>query len=180
MPWHRPVAPRRYTISGMSLAVAGASTLIQVHTKAAADPQPPGYAIAIIHGWCGQNANALSAQLLIQWHVKSSAFPTLTSATPKPLRIGDPVSGIVGGTAGAVGTCGINASAEGAGAEDVIYHAAFNVLNGWEWIAASEDEYIIVPPDTAVGLKFPIAPANVTDWAFGLTFIEIDLPGYDV
>jgi hypothetical protein len=180
VPWTDPPGPPRYTVFGTNLTVAGATTLVQVHTKAAADPQPPGYAIAIIHGWCAQSANATSAQQRIQWHVKSSVFPTLVSATPQSLRIGDPASGLVGATTGAVGTVGINASAEGAGAENVIYSGAFNVLNGWEWIAASQDEYIVLPPDTAVGLKFPTAPTTLTGWTFGLTYLEVSLTGYDL
>jgi hypothetical protein len=179
MPWNEPAGPRRYAVSGSNITVAGATTLVLVHTLAAADPQPPGYALAIVRGWCNQSANATSAQQRIQWHIKGSAFPTLTSATPQAIRLSDPASGIVGGTAGAVGTAGINASAEGAGTETLIWPDAFNVLNGWLWLP-TPDEYIIVPPDTAIGLKFPVAPVTLSGWNFGLVFLEINLAGFDL
>jgi hypothetical protein len=79
-----------------------------------------------------------------------------------------------GGTAGAAGTSGVNASAEGAGAKTVILDDSFNVLNGWLWLPTPR-ETIVIPASSAsgFGLYLPVAPATLTNWAFGVTFAEV-------
>ena len=123
--------------------------------------------------WVSQAANATSAQQRIQIETQVTAFPTLVSATPAALKRGDPISQIVGGTAGAAGTCGVTASAEGAGGKTVIWEDAFNVLNGWL--------HVPTPPETrvfpaglgnSVALYFPVSPGTTTNWAAGLVYAE--------
>src|SRR3972149_4161781 len=118
-----------YTISAGGIPLAN-----QAVTLVFLNPASPGVSIEILRCWIGQSANATSAQQRVQLGTQGTAFPTLPSATPAKTKITDPVSGIIGGTAGAAGTCGINASAEGAGAKTVILNDAFNVLNGWLWV----------------------------------------------
>ena len=86
--------------------------------------------LEFVRGWCSQAANATSAQQRVQINSQVTAFPTLTTITPQKTTELDAVSTIVGGTAGAAGTSGINASAEGAGAKTILMPDAFNVLNG--------------------------------------------------
>jgi hypothetical protein len=181
MPWGDPVSPRRYSVSARNQTVAGASTLVLIHTLVAADPLPPGYAVAIIRAWCKQTGTTTPAQQEIRWFRKLATFPTLVSSDPKATRPGfDPPSGLVGATTGAAGTTGVNASAEGGGAETVLWDDAFNNIIGYDWIAAGPDDYLVIGPDVAIGLKFPTAPAAgfLAGWTFGLTYIEIDLAGY--
>lgn len=158
---------REYSISAGGITVAGATTLVFLN---------PGTtcSLEILRAWVSQSANNTSAQQRIQLVTQVTAFPTLTAATPAKLKRGDAVSAIVGGTAGAAGTAGINASAEGAGTKTVIFEDAFNVLNGWLWVPTPE-ERIILPASHAsgLGLYFPVAPATLTNWAFGLTFREL-------
>lgn len=161
---------REFSISAGGITVAGATTLIFVNPTAA-----PNFNIEFLRFWVGQSANATSAQQRIELINKASVFPTVTSATPTKLKPADPNASIItGGTAGAIGTAGTNASAEGAGAATVRWDDTFNVLNGWL--------HVPTPPETQVypaglgnglGLYFPVAPATLTNWAFGLVFREV-------
>jgi hypothetical protein len=92
--------------------------------------------------WASQQGSATSAQQRIQVETQVTAFPTLVSATPRSLKHGDATASIiVGGTAGAAGTCGINASAEGAGTKTVKFGDNFNVLNGFLWVATPRETH---------------------------------------
>lgn len=103
-----------------------------------------------------------------------TAFPTLTTKTPAKLKLGDPASGIVGGTAGAAGTAGINASAEGAGAKTVIWEDVFNQLSGWLWIPTPEERIALgAGSASGFGLHLPVAAVPLTNWAFGVLYREI-------
>jgi hypothetical protein len=160
---------REYVISSGGITLANqAVTLVFIN------PASPGPTIEILRCWIGQSANATSAQQRVQLVTQVTAFPTLTSFTPKKTKINDPVSGIAGGTAGAAGTCGINASAEGAGAKTIIHEDAFNVLNGWLWVPTPA-ETIMVNALTAAGfgLHLPVAAATLTNWAFGVVYREL-------
>ena len=158
---------REYVISGANITVAGATTLIFLN---------PGTtrSLEILRMWVSQSANATSAQQRIQVETQVTAFPTLTSATPAALKRGDAASAIIGGTAGAAGTAGINASAEGAGGKTAIWDDAFNVLNGWLWVPTPR-ETIIMPASSAsgLGLFFPSAPTTLTGWHFGMVYAEL-------
>jgi hypothetical protein len=99
----------------------------------------------------------------------------LTSATPVKLKPADPnASVITGGTAGAAGTAGVNASAEGAGTKTTVLEDAFNVLNGWLHVPTPPESRIMPAGSTSgQGLFFPVAPSTLTNWAFGLIFREV-------
>ncbi len=129
--------------------------------------------LEILRCWCSQAANATSAQQRVQLSTQVTAFPTLTSVSPEPTAPIDQASTVVGGTAGAAGTSGVNASAEGAGSKTVIQPDAFNVLNGWLWVP-TPDEVILMSASLAsgFGLHFPAAPATLTAWNAGIVYAE--------
>lgn len=158
---------REYSISAGGITIAGATTLVFINPGTTA-------ALEILRMWISQSANTTTAQQRVQVVTQVTAFPTLTSFTPRKLKPGGPASVIVGGTAGAAGTCGINASAEGAGAKSVLFEDAFNVIPGWLWVA-TEKERIIMPPSFAsgFGLYLPVTPGTLTNWAFGLNYAEL-------
>jgi|SRR6185295_6075981 len=164
---------RKYTVSSAGITVANQAVTL-VFINPAAGPAP---ALEMYHCWIAQSANATSAQQRVQLVTQVTAFPTLTSATPKTLEVGDGASVIVGGTAGAAGTAGINASAEGGGTKTIRYEDAFNVLNGWQWgpfPPGSGDSIILQAGSTfGFGLHLPVAPATLTNWAFGVAYREI-------
>lgn len=161
---------REFNVSSGGFSVAGATTLVFINPKAA-----PNFNLEMLRFWVGQSANATSAQQRIQLETQVTAFPTLTSATPSSEKKADPnVSIITGGTAGAAGTAGVNASAEGAGAKTTHLDDTFNVLNGWLYVPTPR-ETLIMPCGFASGLGmfFPVAPATLTNWAAGLRFGEV-------
>jgi len=161
---------REFSISGGGQTVAGATTCVFVNPATAPSPN-----LEFLRYWVGQSANATSAQQRIQIESQASGFPTLTSSTPTKLKPSDPnASVITGGTAGAAGTSGINASAEGAGTKTALWDDAFNVLNGWLHVPTPA-ETRVMPAGYAqgLGLFFPVAPATLTNWAFGLVFREV-------
>ena len=162
---------REFVVSAAGITLANqAVTLVFINPAAA-----PNFNIEILRCWIGQSANATSAQQRVQLVTQVTAFPTLIAATPAKLKRGDPnASIIIGGTAGAAGTAGINASAEGAGAKTIIFEDAFNVVNGWVYIPTPR-ETIILPGGSAsgFGLYLPVAAATLTNWAFGVTFAEV-------
>jgi hypothetical protein len=130
--------------------------------------------LAFLRAWAGQAVNATSAQNRIQLNSQITAFPTLTGATPRQTQLSDPVSVIVSGTAGAAGTSGINASAEGAGTKTILYPDAFNTLNGWLWVPTPKDVYVFNASAAAgMGLHMPVTPTPAGAWSWGLTFEQL-------
>ncbi|MES2671633.1 MAG: hypothetical protein V4673_14615 [Pseudomonadota bacterium] len=161
---------REFVLSAAGITLAGATTLLFVNPAAA-----PNFNLEFLRFWAGQSANATSAQQRVQLVTQVTAFPTLTSATPAKTKRADPnVSIIVGGTAGAAGTCGINAAAEGAGTKTPVWEDAFNVLNGWLHVPTPPETIVMPAGSTSgLGLFFPVAPATLTNWAFGTVFREV-------
>lgn len=161
---------RLFTVGGSNITLAGAVTAVFINPPAA-----PSCGIRVVHFWAQQSGNATSAQTRIQTVTQVTAFPTLTSATPAKLMRHDPnVAVITGGTAGAAGTAGINASAEGAGTKTVVQEYAFNNLNGIDQIlSAKEVIELAAGLASGFGLFFPAAPSILTGWSFGVTYEEI-------
>lgn len=161
---------REFSISTGGSTIAGATTLVFVNPAAAPNPN-----IEFLRFWVGQSANATSAQQRVQIETQVTAFPTLTSATPVKLKPADPnASVIVGGTAGAAGTSGINATVEGAGTKTAVWDDAFNVLNGWLHVPTPPETRIMPAGSVSgMGLFLPVAPATLTNWSFGLVFREV-------
>lgn len=159
---------REYVVGGGGLTLANqAVTLVFINPGAA-------QGIEILRATAGQTGTATSAQQRIQYNTQVTAFPTLVSATPSKTKLGDPTSNIAGGTAGAAGTCGINASAEGAGAKSNIVPDTFNNLNGYLWVPTPR-EIVALGAGIAsgYGLHLPVAPGSLTNWQTAVTFGEM-------
>lgn len=161
---------REFTTSLGGATVTGSTTLVFLNPPAA-----PNFNIGILRLWVGQSANATSAQQRVQLNSQIVQFPTLTAATPAKVKRADPnVSVLVGSTSGAAATSGVNSSAEGTGTQTQIWDDAFNVLNGWLYVPTPPEELVF--PASSVsgfGMKFPVAPATLTNWAFGVNFREL-------
>jgi hypothetical protein len=157
-----------YTIPAANITLANqAVTLIFAN---------PGTTVSLrlLRAWVSQAANATSNQQRVQLNTQVTAFPTLVSQTPSKTTSIDQASQITGGTAGAAGTCGINASAEGAGAKTVIIPDAFNVLNGYLWVPTPTEVFNLPAGSSAGGgLHFPSAPTALTNWNAGFTLEEV-------
>lgn len=161
---------REFSVGGAAMTIAGATTLVFINPAAAVN-----FNLEILRAWISQSYGATSAQQRAQLETQVTAFPTLTSATPAKLKRQDPnVSIITGNTTGAAGTCGINASAEGAGTKTSIFDDAFNVLNGYLWVPTPR-EVITMPAGSTsgFGLFLPIAPGTLTNWHAGVNYGEV-------
>ena len=155
------------TFSNVSVAAQATTTLVFINPGTNAT-------IEILRCWVSQRANATSNQQGIQLSTQVTSFPTLVSATPAPTSPIDQASKITGNTTGAAGTCGVNASAEGAGGKTVLYADNFNVLNGWLWVPTPL-ETITFPGGSALAArtKFTAAPTALSNWTFGITYREL-------
>jgi hypothetical protein len=160
-----------YSVTMQNQTIVADGTLVIIHTDSTL--ATGGSNIEILRAWVGQQATEVSDQLGVMIALKASAFGTYTSTTPQGHFIGGRASGIVGGTAGAEGTSGTDASAEGAGAVTPIIYVGFNNLTGWLWVPTPE-ERIRVPADTAIILKIVGTPATLTNWSAGISFHELN------
>lgn len=162
---------REFSIGGDGLTLANAVvTLVFVNPPAA-----PNVNLEFMRAWASQQGSATSAQQRIEIETQVTSFPTLVSATPRKLKFGDGTASVItGGTTGAAGTAGINASAEGAGGKTVMFGDNFNVLNGYLWVATPR-ETIVMPAGSAsgLGLYLPAAAASLSNWAVGFNYGEI-------
>jgi hypothetical protein len=158
-----------YTLTGKKLTLANqAVTLTFLNPKAA-----PAKDLIFRRFWIGQSGITAMAQVDVQLNTQVTAFPTLVSATPAPLVGSDVASIISGGTAGAVGTCGINASAEGAGAKTVFWPDVFPNINGWLLIVTPEESIeASAGQASGVGMHLPVATSPLTNWTFGCSWTE--------
>jgi hypothetical protein len=159
---------REYLLSAAAVTLANqAVTLAFVNPGVSAS-------LEFTRAWASQAANATSAQQRIQLSSQVTAFPTLVSATPTKNKLSDPASLITGGTTGAAGTAGVNASAEGAGTKTILYPDSFNVLNGWLWVPTPSETIIMnASGASGLGLHFPAAPTTLTSWSGGLGYREL-------
>lgn len=160
---------REFIISSGGITLANqAVTLVFLNPAAA-----PNVGIRILRAWVSQSNGVTSVQQRVQLVTQVTAFPTLVSFTPQKVKRNDAVSVIAGGTAGAAGTCGINASAEGAGTKSIVVEDCFNNINGWLWVP-TPNEVIELPAGSTsgFGLHLPVAASVLTNWAFGVTFSE--------
>lgn len=159
---------REYNVSGGGLTLANqAVTLVFINPSSTVG-------FEVLRCWAGQTGTATSAQQRVQFNTQVTAFPTLTSTTPSKVKFGDPASGITGGAAGAAGTAGINASAEGAGGKTVINHDTFNNLNGYLWVPTPREVMALgAGISSGFGFHLPVAPGSLTNWQCGVTFGEL-------
>ncbi len=158
---------RVFTVSEAGVTLIGGATLVFINPDT-------DVGIEILRCWIGQDGTDTTEQQEVNLVTQVSAFPTLTTATPVPHVHGAPASLIVGGTAGAAGTCGTDASAEGAGAKTIILPDGFNNLNGWLYIPTPEERPVLRAAATSgFGLRLASTPTTLTGWHFGVTFREI-------
>jgi hypothetical protein len=160
---------REYTVGMLNATVTGAVDLAQVFIN-------PGTTASLefLRAWASQAANATSAQQSVALRTQVTAFPTLTGATPRKLKLLDPISAIVSGTAGAAGTAGVNATVAGAGTKSEVIDDNFNVLNGWLWVPTPRDTIIMnASAASGLGLYFPVQPSTLTSWSAGMTYAEL-------
>lgn len=158
-----------FSVTMQNQTIVADATVVIIHTDSTLNSG--GSNITLLRAWISQQASEVSDQLGIMIALKASAFGTYTSTTPQAHFVGGRASGIAGGTAGAEGTAGTDASAEGAGTVTPIIYDGFNNLNGWLWVPTPE-ERIRVPLDTGLILKIVGTPGALGNWSAGITYEE--------
>jgi hypothetical protein len=159
---------KTYSITASGLTVAGATTLVAVRAPASA------VNLELLEARVAQNGTSTQEQIRVAIGRQAAALPTVTSATPEPLRAGGTASVVTGATNCAAGTCGVNASAEGGGVFTPIVSDCFSNLNGWLWLPPG-DGRIVHPSGAAdiLSIKLLEAPTGLTKWAVALVFREV-------
>lgn len=158
---------RTYTVN-----MANATLANQAVTLAFVNPGTT-CSLEFLRAYASQSSSNNTAQQRVQLNTQVTAFPTLVSATPAKNWLLDPVSQIVGGAAGAAGTAGVNASAEGAGTKTLIYPDAFSIVNGWLWVPTPPETFTLnAGAASGMGLHFPAAPGSLGNWNGGMVYRE--------
>jgi hypothetical protein len=49
----------------------------------------------------------------------------------------------------------------------------FNVLSGWLWTPANDDEVIVISPSQLAGIRLDVAPSGSMNFSYGLIYREI-------
>ena len=162
---------RTYTLLGDNMTVVNA-----VVTLAFLNPPATGPDTLIRRIWVS-NTGTVAFRQRLQLVTQVTAFPTLVSATPKAHAMHDTASNITGNTTGAAGTCGINASAEGAGTKTVAHADVFDVAVGFLKVLTPEDVYEMdAGSSSGFGVYFPAATGaspNTLGWMVGVTYSEV-------
>lgn len=115
-----------------------------------------------------------AGQQRVQLVTQVSAFPTLTAATPAKLQPDGPSSVVTGGTAGAAGTAGINASAEGGGTKTVLLEAAFNAQLGFLYLPTEEERpRVHASSSSGFGVYLPDTPSTDEYWSCTIVFRQL-------
>jgi len=157
---------KTFSVVGSNITIVGGATLVFIRPDT-------DVGFEVLRCWCGQDSTETSEMQRIVLQTQLATMPTLTSVNPIPHQLGE-TSLIVGGTAGAAGTCGIDASAEGGGATVTVVPDSFNNLNGWLWIPTPEERIILRAAATSgFGMSIETTPTTLTGWSFGVTFREI-------
>lgn len=159
---------REYIVKFTDQTVSGAITLLF------ANP-PSGRVIELVEVQLNQRGTTTGEMVGVSIGFKATAFPTLTSFTPLAQKSGDPASYITGGTAGAAGTAGVLASAEGAGTfTELIPDALYN-LQGYLWQRSERKRIIAAGADAkAIAVKLRAAPTGTGSWSGSMIYAEID------
>jgi len=148
---------RLYSIAETEASVSTAHTFVEI--ASAADS-----VTLLERAWMGQSSFDTSENLEAKI-MRIGVTGTGTALVPEPFQVGDAAFG---------GVCEVKATIEPtytAVSELVIQ--GFNVLSGWLWTPANDDEVIVVSPSALVGIKLDVAPSGAMNFSFGCTFREI-------
>jgi len=147
---------RLYTVAIGSQAQTAALTLVEV--ASAADS-----VTLIERAWINQTSFDTSENLGVKIE-DITTTGTGTTTTPRPLQEGDSAFG---------GVIETNASIEPTYSGTVFYENGFNVLSGFLWTPASDDEVIVIAPSQLAGMSLDVAPSASMNFSYGVTLREI-------
>ena len=146
-----------YTVAIGSQAQTAAKTLIEVAA-------PSDAVVCVEREWIKQTSFDTSENLGTKTQ-RVTTTGTGTATTPEPLQVGSAAFG---------GTVETNSTVEPtytAGTE--ILEEGFNVLSGFLWTPANDDEVIVISPSALIGMNLDVAPSGSMNFSYGMTIREI-------
>lgn len=147
---------RLYTASIGAQAQTTAKTLIEVAA-------PADSVVMIERMWISQSSFDSSENLGVKVE-DITTTGTGTTTTARPYQEGDAAYG---------GTVKTNMTVEPTYSGTVFIEQGFNVLSGWLWTPANDDEIIVVSPSQLVGIMLDVAPSASMNFSYGVTLREI-------
>lgn len=147
---------RLYTVAIGSQGQTAALTLIEV--AAATDS-----VVVLERLWVSQTSFDTSENLGVKLEDVTTTG-TGTGTTPNPAQEGDAAFG---------GTVKTDFSIEPTYSGTVLLEQGFNVLSGFLWTPASDDEVFVISPSQLQGFSLDVAPSGSMDFSYGCTLREI-------
>lgn len=146
-----------YGIAVGAQAQTAAKTLIEVAS--------PSTAITLLErAYISQNSFDTSENLGCKIQ-RITTTGTGTATTPVPFQASSPAAG---------GTQKTNDTVEPTyTASTVLVQQGFNVLSGFLWTPANDDEVIVLAPSGLVGIMLDVAPSASMNFSYGCTIRQI-------
>ena len=148
---------RLYSATVGAQAQTAAKTLVEI--AAAAD-----MCVSIERTWISQSSFDTSENLNAKIEDITTTGTGTTFTTPVPLQTGD---------AAATASVETNSTIEPTYSGLIYVEQGFNVLSGWLWTPANDDEVILISPSQVAGVRLDVAPSASMDFSYGLIFREI-------
>lgn len=148
---------RLYAVSIGSQAQTAAKTLIEIAA-------PSDAIVTVERLWIKQTSFDTSENLGTKTQ-RITTTGTGTATTPEPYEVGTAAFG------GVVETNSTVEPTYTAGTE--ILEDGFNVLSGYLWTPANDDEVITVSPSALIGMNLDVAPSASMNFSYGCTLREI-------
>lgn len=146
-----------YTVAIGSQAQTAAKTLIEIAA--------PSDAVVLVERlWLKQTSFDTSENLGVKVQ-RITTTGTGTATTPEPLQVGSVAFG---------GTVETNSTIEPtytAGTE--IIEDGFNVLSGYIWTPANDDEIMVISPSALLGFSLDVAPSASMNFSYGCVIREV-------
>jgi hypothetical protein len=148
---------RLYTVGIGAEAQTPAKTLIEVAAPADA-------VVLLERAYISQSSFDTSENLAARIQ-RVTTTGTGTSFTARPVQVGDAAFG---------GSVETNSTIEPTyTASTELVEQGFNVLSGWLWTPANDDEVICLSPSALIGIALDVAPSASMNFHYGCTLREI-------
>ena len=150
---------RLYSASIGNEAQTTAKTLVEI--AAAAD-----LIVTLERMWISQTDFDTSENLgaKVEDVTTTGTGTAFTAPVPAPLVTGDAVTSA---------TVKTNFTIEPIYSGEIYLVQGFNVLSGWLWTPANDDEVIVVSPSQLAGIRLDVAPSGSMNFSYGLIYREI-------
>ncbi len=148
---------RLYSVTVGNEAQTTAKTLLEV--AAAAD-----LLVTLERMWISQSSFDTSENLNAKVEDVTTTGTGSAFTTPVPLQTSDTAATLTAKT---------NFTIEPIYSALIYLSQGFNVLSGWLWTPANDDEVITISPSQIAGIRLDVAPSGSMDFSYGMIVREI-------